>query len=76
MGEGNGGGGGGGGESHYKAVSTNHSFWRERRAEAEWNQGPSAYHCSPTPYGYAKPAYATAGPILTCYFPAQRRVGG
>ena len=31
------------GQSH-KTVSTDHNFWRERRAEADSNQGPSAYH--------------------------------
>ena len=30
------------GQSH-KTVSTDHSFGRERRAEAESNRGPSAY---------------------------------
>ena len=30
------------GQSH-KTVSIDHSFWRERRAEADSNRGPSAY---------------------------------
>ena len=30
------------GQSH-KTVSTDHNFWRERRAEADLNRGPSAY---------------------------------
>ena len=30
------------GQSH-KTMSTDHYFWRERRAEADSNQGPSAY---------------------------------
>ena len=30
------------GQSH-KTVSTDHNFWRERRAEADSNQSPSAY---------------------------------
>ena len=30
------------GQSH-KTVSTDHNFWRERRAEADSNRGPSAY---------------------------------
>ena len=27
----------------HKTVSTDHNFWRERTAEADSNQGPSAY---------------------------------
>ena len=27
----------------FKTVSIDHNFWRERRAEADLNQGPSAY---------------------------------
>ena len=51
------------GQSH-KTVSTNHSFWRERRAEVDLNQGPSAYQPnalllgqtgSPLPLGNFKP---------------------
>ena len=50
-------------ESHYnvsfivrgkvtKAVSANHNFWRERRADTEWNRGPSAdVPASLTPWG-------------------------
>ena len=30
------------GQSH-KTASTDHNFWTERRAEADLNQGPSAY---------------------------------
>ena len=32
-------------------VSTNHNFWRERRAEAVLNQGPSAYQPTALPLG-------------------------
>ena len=38
------------GQSH-KAVSTNHNFWRERRAEADSNRGPSAYQPNALPLG-------------------------
>ena len=45
------------GQSH-KAVSTNHSlFSRERRAEADSNQGPSAYQPNALPLG--QPAHST-----------------
>ena len=43
------------GQSH-KTVSTDHNFWRERRAEADSNRGPSAYQPNALP-GYAKPAH-------------------
>ena len=38
------------GESH-KTVSTDHNFWRERKAEAGWNRGPSAYQPNALPQG-------------------------
>ena len=38
------------GQSH-KKVSTNHNFWRERRAEAVSNRGPSAYQPNALPLG-------------------------
>ena len=39
------------GQSH-KTVSTNHNlFWRERRAEAVSNRGPSAYQPNALPLG-------------------------
>ena len=38
------------GQSH-KTVSTDHNFWRERRAEADLNQDPSAYQPNPLPLG-------------------------
>ena len=44
------------GQSH-KTVSTNHNFWRERRAEAVSNRSPSAYQPNALPL--AKPALAT-----------------
>ena len=37
-------------DSH-KTVSTNHNFWRERRAEVVSNQGPSAYQPTTLPLG-------------------------
>ena len=38
------------GQSH-KTVSTDHNFWRERRAETDSNRGPSAYQPSALPLG-------------------------
>ena len=46
-------------ESHFnvslilrnKTVSTDHNFWRERRAEADLNRGPSAYQLNALPLG-------------------------
>ena len=46
------------GQSH-KTVSTNHNFWREMRAEAVSNQGPSAYQPNALPLGQTGcPPYA------------------
>ena len=39
-----------GGQSH-KTVSTDHNVWKERRAEAESNRGPSAYQPNALPLG-------------------------
>ena len=38
-------------EQSYKTVSTDHNFWRERRAEADSNRGPSAYQPNALPLG-------------------------
>ena len=38
------------GQSH-KSVSTDHNFWRERRAEADSNRCPSAYQPNALPLG-------------------------
>ena len=38
------------GQSH-KTVSTDHNFWRGRRAEADLNGGPSAYQLNALPLG-------------------------
>ena len=38
------------GQSH-KTVPTDHNFWRERRAEADSNRGPSAYQPNALPLG-------------------------
>ena len=38
------------GQSH-KTVSTDHNFWRKRRAEAVSNRGPSAYQPNALPLG-------------------------
>ena len=35
----------------FKTVSTDHNFWRERRAEADLNRGPSAYEPNALPLG-------------------------
>ena len=35
----------------YKTMSTNHNFWRERRAEGVSNRGPSAYQPTALPLG-------------------------
>ena len=34
-----------------KAVSTDHNFWSERRAETDLNQGPSVYQPNALPLG-------------------------
>ena len=38
-------------EQSHKTVSTDHRFWRERRAEADSNRGPSAYQPNVLPLG-------------------------
>ena len=35
----------------HKTVSTDHNFWRERGAEADFNWGPSAYQPNALPLG-------------------------
>ena len=49
------------GQSH-KTVSTDHNFWRERRAEADWNRGPSAYQPNALPC--ARPNRLTIGIVF------------
>ena len=44
------------GQSH-KTVSTDHSFWRERRAEADSNRGPSVYQPNALPLGQTGSQY-------------------
>ena len=39
------------GQSH-KTVSTNDTFWKEKRAEAVSNRGPSAYQPNALPLGH------------------------
>ena len=41
------------GQSH-KTVSTDHNFWRERRAEADSIRGPSAYQPDALPLGQTR----------------------
>ena len=48
------------GRSH-KTVSTDHNVWRERRAEADSNRGPSAYQLNALPLGQT----GSLGPKLT-----------
>ena len=48
-------------QSH-KTVSTDHNIWRERRAEADSNRGPSAYQPNALPLGQ------TGSPILVGIF--------
>ena len=48
------------GQSH-KTVSTDHNFGRERRAEADSNQGPSAYQPNALPLGQTGSRH-----MLTC----------
>ena len=64
------------GQSH-KTVSTNHNlFWRERRAEAVSNRGPSAYQPNALPLGqtgsrfnkHTKPPFISATPALLPFF--------
>ena len=35
----------------HKTVSTDHNFWKEGRAEADLNRGPSAYQPNALPLG-------------------------
>ena len=44
------------GQSH-KTVLTDHNFWRERRAEADSNRGPSAYQPNAIPIGQTASLY-------------------
>ena len=46
-------------------MSTNHNFWRERRAEADSNQSPSAYQHNALPLGQTGSQYRR-GPCLLC----------
>ena len=43
-------------QSH-KIVSTDHNFWRERRAEADSNRGPSAYQPNALPLDQTSSQY-------------------
>ena len=45
------------GQSH-KTVSTDHNFWRERRAKADSNRSPSAYQPNALPLGH------TGSPVI------------
>ena len=52
------------GQSH-KTVSTDHNFWRERRAEADSNRGPSAYQHKALPLGQTgSPRKNRTSPVL------------
>ena len=54
------------GQSH-KTVSTNHSLFEERRAEAGSNRGPSAYQPNALPLGHSgsQPTHARTGYLYT-----------
>ena len=43
-----------------KKVSMDHSFWRERRAEADSNRGPSTYQPNALPLGQTSSLYHSA----------------
>ena len=43
-------------------MSTNHSFWRERRAETESNRGPSVYQLNALPLGHTDSSHAKQCP--------------
>ena len=45
----------------YKTVSTGHNLRRERRAEADSNQGPSAYPPNALPLGQTGPLWSSGG---------------
>ena len=51
-------------------MSTNHNFWRERRAEAVSNRGLSAYQPNALPLG--RTGCHGAGLLLLCFFVALR----
>ena len=48
------------GQSH-KTVSRNHNFGRERKAEADSNRSPSAYHPNALPRGQTGSQYGGGG---------------
>ena len=54
------------GQSH-KTVSTDHSFWRERRAEADSNRGPSAYQPNALPLGQTGSLHTISSPLTYIY---------
>ena len=39
-------------DNSHKTVSADHNFWRQRRAEADSNQSPSAYQPNTLPLGF------------------------
>ena len=59
------------GKSH-KTVSTDHSCWRERRAEAVSNRGPSAYQPNTLPLGQTGSQLKGCAPTVI-YSPLQLR---
>ena len=50
------------GQSH-ETVSTDHNFWRERRAEADSNGGPSAYQPNALPLDQTGSQSNSFGPV-------------
>ena len=56
----------------HKTVSTDHNFWRERRAEADSNRGPSAYQSNTLPLGQTD---SRRQMLLKCCFTSAETVG-
>ena len=52
-------------QSH-KTVSTDHNFWRERRAEADSNRGPSVYQPNALPLGHSGSPFHRSSSFRWC----------
>ena len=55
-------------------VSTDHNFWRERRAEADLSRGPSAYQPNALPLGQT--GSRQTHPVIPIYNPPHRLCHG
>ena len=51
-----------------KTVSTDHNFWRERRAEVDSNRGPSSYQPNALPLGQT--GSQNNDSINVCFYPS------